>query len=53
MVKGSGTWTAEEDERLSKLVEVVGMKVRRCVLKAFVSAFGLCMPLGYVCHWVL
>lgn len=27
MVKGSGTWTAEEDERLSKLVEVVGMKV--------------------------
>ncbi|CAM9314764.1 unnamed protein product, partial [Sphacelaria rigidula] len=26
MVKGSGTWTAEEDERLSKLVEVVGMK---------------------------
>lgn len=28
MVKGSGTWTAEEDERLSKLVEVVGMKVR-------------------------
>lgn len=30
MVKGSGTWTAEEDERLSKLVEVVGMKVRFC-----------------------
>ena len=29
MVKGSGTWTAEEDERLSKLVEVVGMKVGR------------------------
>eukprot|EP00752_Nemacystus_decipiens_P001564 g1527.t2 len=29
MVKGSGTWTAEEDERLSKLVEVVGMKVPR------------------------
>eukprot|EP00903_Cladosiphon_okamuranus_P016537 g15256.t1 len=26
LVKGSGTWTAEEDERLSKLVEVVGMK---------------------------
>ncbi|CAM9292047.1 unnamed protein product [Pylaiella littoralis] len=26
MVKGSGTWTGEEDERLSKLVEIVGMK---------------------------
>ena len=32
MVKGSGTWTAEEDEGLSKLVEVVGMKVRYCSL---------------------
>ncbi|CAN0471735.1 unnamed protein product, partial [Discosporangium mesarthrocarpum] len=26
LIKGIGTWTTEEDDRLRKLVDVVGMK---------------------------
>lgn len=58
MVKGSGTWTAEEDERLSKLVEVVGMKVRQAasgslaglVDEAFCRVL-FSVPWWWLCVW--
>lgn len=51
MVKGSGTWTAEEDERLSKLVEVVGMKVRAGVVSTPLSRVSRCVAVRCVRAW--